>query len=134
MESKVILITGASSGLGAALARHLSSRGHLLALVARRANRLDALAEELSKGGRPTPLLLPADLADRRAHADLIASTLENFGRLDVLINNAGIGLPEFYSRSEPDELARQIEVNMAAPILLTREALPSLIEAKGIV
>lgn len=132
-NSRVILLTGASAGLGAAIARRLAREGHRLALVARRADRLEALAMEIRNlGGRA--LVLPVDLADPEAASTVIASTVEHFGRLDVLINNAAYGLPEYFGQSSPEAIRSQIEVNLNAPMLLTRHALPHLFDSKGTV
>lgn len=130
-RSRTILITGASSGLGAALARELAPRGHRLALTARREDRLDALAREVRDLGGEA-LALPDDLADPDAPGRIVAAVDAHFGGLDALINNAGIGLPRHYAESDPDSLREQVLVNLAAPIVLTRHALPYLIEARG--
>src|SRR5579883_1860849 len=98
--AKVVLITGASAGLGAAVARELARQGHRLALTARRGDRLERLAEELRAQGAEV-LVLPADLADPDTPARLVAETLAKYGRIDVLINNAGLGLPQFFGQSE---------------------------------
>ncbi len=129
----VTLVTGASAGIGKAVARRLAGRGHRLALTARRADRLEDLASELRSQGAEV-LTIPADLADPETPRRLVAAVVERFGQLDVLINNAGYGLPEFFGQSSPEELRKQIDVNLSAPILLTREALPLLIDAKGTV
>ncbi len=132
-KSQVTLLTGASAGLGAAIARELTRQGHRLALVARRVDRLEALAAEIQELGG-SALTLPADLADPDNALSLIASTIEHFGQLDVLINNAAFGLPEYFGHSCPKAIHRQLEVNLQAPLLLTRSALPHLIESRGIV
>jgi short-subunit dehydrogenase len=131
----VILITGASSGLGEAVARELARRrpAPSLVLVARRLDRLDRLADELRAA---TPGLevatIPADLADPEAPGRLAGAVIARFGRLDVLVNNAGLGLPEQFADAAPELIARQIAVNFAAPLLLTRLCLPSLVESRG--
>jgi len=126
-----ILVTGASAGLGAAIARELAARGHGLALTARRGDRLDDLAREVrALGGEP--LVVPDDLADPEAPARIVAAAVGRFGGLDVLINNAGVGLPRYYAESDPEALRLQIAVNFTAPILLTRHALPHLVESRG--
>ncbi|MBX6313185.1 MAG: SDR family NAD(P)-dependent oxidoreductase [Isosphaeraceae bacterium] len=130
---RIVLISGASAGLGAAIARELARSGHRLALVARRADRLEGVAGEVRALGGEA-LALPADLADPEAPAALIAATVAQFGGLDVLINNAAFGLPDYFGHSDPEALRRQIAVNLAAPMLLTRLALPHLIAAKGTV
>ncbi len=126
--SKCALITGASAGIGAEIARVLSQKGYRLALTARRQDRLDQLAHEL--GGEVA--VFPIDLGNPDQTDRLIAAVIERFGRLDVLINNAGFGLPEMFHKSEPEALRNQIEVNFTAPILLARYALPHLITTKG--
>ena len=130
---RTILITGASSGLGAALARELAPRAHRLALTARREDRLHELeAEVCALGGEA--LAVADDLADPDAPGRIVASTIARFGGLDVLINNAGIGLPRYYADSDPEALRDQVLVNFAAPVVLTRHALPHLIESRGTV
>ena len=128
---RTILITGASSGLGAAIARELATAGHRLALTARREDRLDDLAREVRALGGDA-LSLPDDLADPDAPGRIVAAVAAHFGGLDALINNAGIGLPRYYAESDPAALREQVVVNLAAPIVLTRHALPHLIDSRG--
>src|SRR3954466_12313447 len=102
-DSKTILITGASSGIGAGVARALiaQGRGHRLVLTARRAEALQALSDRASEGGCEA-LVVPADLADAEAPRRIIDAAVARFGGLDVLINNAGLGLPEPFSKADP--------------------------------
>jgi short-subunit dehydrogenase len=132
-DIKRILITGASSGLGEALTRVLARQRHQLGLVARRDDRLQSLESELSATAAEIEVI-PADLANEDSAALAVCAMIERFGAIDVLINNAGIGLPEFYGRADPDQLREQIAVNLTAPILLTRHALASLLETRGVV
>jgi uncharacterized protein len=130
---KTILITGASSGLGAAMARALAPRGHRIVLVARREEELSSVAGEIrTRGGEP--LVLPDDLADPEAPARVIRATIARFGGLDVLINNAGIGLPRYFSECDPGDLREQVAVNVTAPLLLTHRAIPHLVASRGTV
>ncbi len=132
---RVILITGASSGIGAALARELARRhpASTLILTARRLDRLDRLADELrASNPRLEVGTIPADLADPAAPERLVRDVMARFGGLDVLINNAGLGLPTQFADAEPELIARQIAVNFTAPLLLARSVLPSLIDRKG--
>src|SRR5689334_10171655 len=113
-EPKVVLLTGASAGLGAAMARELARRGDHLALTARRADRLRQLADELTAdaGARGCPiqvLILPAALDDPATPERLVAETVARFGRLDALINNAGFGLPTLFADADSVELRRQL-------------------------
>lgn len=129
--SKAVLLTGASSGIGAALARELARRGYRLALTARRRDRLEALADECRALGAEVAVL-PADLADTGAAARLVDDAVAALGGLGVLINNAGYGLPAQFADADPADLVRQLDVNLVAPILLARSALPHLIEGRG--
>ncbi len=130
---KTILITGASGGIGEAVARELASQGYNLALTARRLDRLEDLADEFEELGADV-LILPAALEDPEAPEHLVSATVARFGRLDALINVAGFGIPALFGDSDPDEIRRQVEVNFIAPMLLARRALPHLIESKGTV
>jgi uncharacterized protein len=132
-QAKVIVVTGASSGIGAAVTRQAARQGHILVVTARRAERLETLAEELRAAGSEV-LVIPADLSDPCAPASLVDAAIERFGGIDVLINNAGIGLPQLFAEADPDAMRCQILVNLAAPIVLTRLALPTLLERKGTV
>jgi short-subunit dehydrogenase len=132
VSRKVVLVTGASAGIGAALARELVRQGcRRLALTARRGDRLEQLAGELRPFGADV-LTIAADLEDHGAPEAIVAAALGRFGGLDVLINNAGLGLPTVFAEARPADLRRQLEVNFIAPLLLARRALPSLIERQG--
>jgi short-subunit dehydrogenase len=131
-SDRVVLVTGASAGIGAAIARALPRQGYTrLALTARRGDRLERLAEELRPQGAEV-LTIAADLEDPAAPEQIVAATLGHFGALDVLINNAGFGLPTVFAEAPPADLRRQLEVNLVAPLLLARRALPALIERRG--
>lgn len=133
----VVLVTGASTGIGAALARELVRQKKVgsMVLTARRADRLEQLAAELRSAQTDLGVLtIAADLADPASPKRIVDSTLERFGRIDVLVNNAGLGLPTLFADSVPDQLVRQIAVNFTAPLLLTRFSIPALIEHKGMV
>ncbi|HEV3122075.1 MAG TPA: SDR family NAD(P)-dependent oxidoreductase [Isosphaeraceae bacterium] len=132
-SEKVVVVTGSSSGIGAAVAREAARQGYPLLLTARRADRLEALANEL-RLLEVDVLVVPADLADPETPERLVAAALERFGRLDVLINNAAVGVPHLFSRADPDGIRYQLQVNFVAPIMLTRYALPHLLESKGTV
>jgi short-subunit dehydrogenase len=129
---KVVLVTGASAGIGKAIGCELARQGYgRLALTARRGDRLERLAETLRLEGAEV-LTIAADLADPAAPELIIGRTLGRFGVIDVLINNAGFGLPTVFAEADLGDLRRQLEVNFLAPLLLARRALPSLIERKG--
>lgn len=130
-SARIVLITGASSGIGAAVAVEAARRGYQLALTARRVDRLEAVAERARALGA-VATCVPADLADPATPKALVDEVVGRFGGLDVLVNNAGFGLPELFSRADPAAIRGQLEVNLVAPILLARHALPHLIARKG--
>ncbi|WP_433611879.1 SDR family NAD(P)-dependent oxidoreductase [Dactylosporangium sp. CA-139114] len=119
------LVTGASAGLGAAFARELAARGHALVLVARRGERLEALAAEL-----PGPVeVLVADLATTEG-ADAVAARLSDPGRpVDLLVNNAGRSLNRSFLRSTPELEEELLRLNVHAVMRLTLAALPGMVE-----
>jgi NADP-dependent 3-hydroxy acid dehydrogenase YdfG len=90
IENKVVAITGASSGLGEATARHLAAQGAIVVLAARRADRIEALAEELTAAGHRVRAV-PTDVTDRVQVRHLVDTAVEEFGRVDVMLNNAGL-------------------------------------------
>ena len=132
-EVKVVVVTGASAGIGASVAREAARKGYSLVLVARRVDRLERLAAEIHTSAAAI-LILPMDLADPDAPQRIVAASLNRFGKLDVLINNAGIGLPTLFAESNPEEIRTQIEVNLIAPLMLIRHALPALLESGGMI
>lgn len=137
VRPRVILITGASAGLGKELARELvrQNQAGALVLTARRINRLEELASELKERQPGLPILtLAADLADPAVPGLLVEETTRRFGGLDVLVNNAGLGLPTLFEDAQPEKLARQLAVNLTAPLLLARLSLPLLIERTGMI
>ena len=92
LTGTVALVTGASSGIGEATARRLAQEGASLALVARRRDRLEAIAAEIERAGG-TALAVQADITDRTQTEAAVQQTVDRFGRLDTLINNAGLML-----------------------------------------
>lgn len=132
-HGKVAVITGASSGIGAETARLLADEGYRLVLTARRRDRLDAVANEIREKRPGLEIAVVAvDLSDLESIDRVISTAVDRFGGIDVLINNAGFGLADPFSESDPEAIERQIVVNFTAPVLLTRRALPHLIASKG--
>jgi short-subunit dehydrogenase len=134
-QKRVVLLTGASAGIGASVARELARQGFNLVLTARREDRLRQLADELVDSAEKTSidvLIVPAALEDPSAPERLISETITRFGRLDVLINNAGFGLPTLFADADPTDVRRQLEVNFVAPLMLSRHAIPHLLERRG--
>jgi uncharacterized protein len=124
------LVTGASSGIGAALARELAHHGHDVVLTARRAPELEALAAELRAIGA-TATVISKDLSVPGAAREL-ARDLDARGlRVDVLINNAGFGDVGAFLREDPDRIDAMLELNMVALTALTRALLPGMVERR---
>ena len=113
--SSTALVTGASSGIGAAIARELASRGHGAVLVARRQERLQALADELAGGHGVRAEVIGADLADA-GHRDRLVARIEDLGlEVDVLVNNAGFGAFGGAHRLDPDRQVEMVRLNCEA-------------------
>ena len=129
---RVAIITGASDGIGAELARLMAKKGHDLALVARRRERLEALAAEIAGTGRPSPLVIPLDLAEVSAPEALGQSLRAAGAEPAMLINNAGFGLQGQVADLDPAEQLRMIDLNIRALTALTLKFLPDLIAARG--
>ncbi len=125
------IITGASSGLGAAFARALAARGHDLILVARRGDRLAALAEALQTQHGIRAEAWPADLADPIALEE-IAQRITALPSLDLLINNAGLGEADPFVEADPAHHATMVALHVAAPVRLTRAALPAMLAQRA--
>jgi NADP-dependent 3-hydroxy acid dehydrogenase YdfG len=131
IEGKVIVITGASSGLGEATARHLSAQGALVVLGARRLDRLQSLADELTgRGGKA--IALSTDVTDYGQVKRLVDSGVQTFGRLDVMINNAGLMPQSLLERFKIDEWDRMIDVNIKGVLYGIAAALPYMKEQKS--
>jgi NADP-dependent 3-hydroxy acid dehydrogenase YdfG len=126
INGKVIVITGASSGLGEAAARLLSARGARVVLAARRIDRLRKLAEELSVSG-PRALAVTVDVTDREQVRRLVNTAVETFGRIDVMVNNAGLMPQAPLERLRVDEWDRMIDVNLKGVLYGIAAALPHM-------
>ena len=120
-DAPVAVVTGASSGIGEALSRGLAARGHCCVLLARRADRLQALAEEI--GGEAEP----CDVADRAAVEEVAARVLERHPRLKLLVNNAGVPGRSTFLDGDPDAIERVIRVNYLGSAWCLRAFLPGL-------
>jgi hypothetical protein len=125
------LVTGASSGIGEALARDLARRGSDLVLVARSADKLKALADELSKAHRIKASVIAADLTAPGATARVVEQT-KAIGRIDVLVNNAGFATFGPFAENNIDEEIEEVRLNVEALTDLTKRLLPDILAAKG--
>jgi uncharacterized protein len=129
---RVVVVTGASAGIGAALARVFAERGHDLVLIARRESKLDELADEIAAGGRPRPLVLPIDLAQpdagARIKADLAAHGLEP----EYVVNNAGFGLVGEAALLDHAEQLAMIDLNIRSLTELSLAFADTLARLRG--
>jgi short-subunit dehydrogenase len=123
-RGKLVLITGASAGIGRACAQAFATEGARLILVSRSRQGLEETVRLL---GSSETHVLPADLTDPQAIASLCAEVRERFGRLDVLLNNAGVGLYIPSYESKPETVRQLFELNVLAPVELVRGMLPIL-------
>ncbi len=123
------LVTGASSGIGAATARALAANGAAVALVARRTDRLEYLAQDITRdGGRA--LVVATDITDKTQAQAAVARTVARLGRLDILVNDAGVGLLGPIENAPLDDWERMVRVNLLGVLYTTHAALPHLLKA----
>ena len=129
LENTVALVTGSSSGIGAATAKRLAADGASVALLARREELLDAIASEIRADGG-TALALQADITDRNEAQRAVDRAVSELGRLDTVVNNAGLMLLGPALEAPTDEWDRMIAVNLQGLLYVTSAALPHLVRA----
>jgi NADP-dependent 3-hydroxy acid dehydrogenase YdfG len=129
LDQTVALVTGASSGIGQAAARALAARGATVALVARRANRLEELGGEIADAGG-TALPIEADVSDRAQATAAVGRAVDELGRLDVLVNNAGVMLLGPVVDAPVEEWEQMVQVNLLGLLYTAHAALPHLLKA----
>ena len=129
LEGTVALVTGASSGIGEATAEILAQHGAAVALVARRIDRLDDLAAKLKSDGASV-LPIQADVANRDEAYDAVDRVAAEFGRLDIVINNAGVMLLGPIENAPVEEWERMVNVNLLGLLYCSKAALPHLLKA----
>jgi NAD(P)-dependent dehydrogenase (short-subunit alcohol dehydrogenase family) len=131
MQGRAALVTGGSSGIGFAIARALGEDGYGITLSARRPEKLEAAAKELEQGGIDVQAV-PANMAKEQEIQELAQAHKERYGRLDVLINNAGVGIGSTIEDADTKRLDLQFDVNLRGVYLMLRQAIPMLKEAGG--
>jgi short-subunit dehydrogenase len=132
VTNPVTLITGASSGIGAELARVFSAHGHRVAMVARRADRLNALAAEIAASGRMSPIVIPCDLGEADAADRIAAALAAESVEVKYLVNNAGYGLLGRVAELDRADQLAMIDLNIRALTDLTLRFVPSVIRLGG--
>lgn len=127
-QHKVLLVTGASSGFGESTARLFASKGYQVVIAARRGERLQAIANDItSKGGQVLPV--PTDVTDFDQVERLVQTTIQQFGRIDVLFNNAGFGRIDWLVNLDPvRDVKAQIDVNLLGMVWVAQTVLPVMI------
>lgn len=131
MKDKVVIITGASSGIGKALAQKYAQEGARIVLAARRADLLEELSAELSATGAEVHWVA-TDISQREDCEKMVQETVNRFGRIDVLINNAGISMRALFEETDPSVLERLMQVNFFGVVYATRYALPHILASQG--
>ena len=128
LTDHVAIVTGASSGIGEATARHLAAEGAAVVLAARRVERLNGLKSEIEgDGGRA--LVVETDVTDRAACQALADAASDAYGRIDILVNNAGLMPLSFVEKLKVDEWDRMVDVNIKGVLYCTAAVLPTMIE-----
>ena len=130
MTQPVVLVTGASSGIGSATALHLGSQGFRIILAARRLDRLEDIAVKIRQVGGEA-LVIQADIGQAEQIQNLVDQSLENYGRIDILVNSAGYGKLVWLDEQTAEEISHQIQVNLIGAIQLSRAVLPGML-ARG--
>jgi len=131
LKDMAVLLTGGSRGLGPIVAEALAKRGANIALAARSKSGLDDVATRLKKMGVNT-LVMPVDISQELQREKLVADVLEEFGKIDMLINNAGLETEGSYTELSWASIKETVEVNLLAPMALTHLVLPGMLERKA--
>lgn len=127
-DDPTVVVTGASSGIGEATARALAESGASVVLAARRASELESIADEIDSAGGDA-LVVPTDVTNENNVDTLVETTIEEFGSIDVLVNNAGVMLLEPVERADRGNFRQMIEVNLLGVMILTHAVLPIMQE-----
>jgi short-subunit dehydrogenase len=131
MKNKVVIITGASSGIGEACAIAFAKRGANVVIAARNQEKLKVVGEQIRKIGVEV-LEVKCDVSIQEDCEKLIAQTISKYGKLDVLINNAGISMRAIFNETQVDVIKKVMDVNFWGTVYCTKYALPYLLKAKG--
>jgi len=132
LSGKVVLLTGASSGIGAGTALHFAKLGAKLALVARNKEKLEQVANSCKEAGSPQVFICPRDLSVEAECVAAVQQAVQHFGELDVLVNSAGILVTGSIETLSGEDYDRTMNINTRAAFVLTQQAVPHLIKNKG--
>lgn len=131
MKDKIVIITGASGGIGEALAKKFSSEGSIVVIAARQIEKLETLKMELEAAGAKV-LAVACDVSKESDCKNLIDQTIKAFGKIDVLINNAGISMRALFNDLDLDVIKKVMDINFWGAVFATKFALPHLLKSKG--
>ena len=131
-HGKVVLITGASSGIGEEMALQLARAGARLSIAARRTDRLEQLRDQICAAGGTEPLIVACDVTRDEDPPRAVAQTLEHWGRLDVVIANAGFGVVGAFAELSLGDYRRQFETNVFGVLRTLQAALPAVLDSRG--
>jgi NADP-dependent 3-hydroxy acid dehydrogenase YdfG len=131
LSGQTAIVTGASSGIGAATARELARAGATVVLAARREDRLESLADEIREDGGQA-MIVPTDVTDEAAVEALVEATVGEFDTLDLVVQNAGVGRGEDVQHLDTAAYREMMAVNVDGVFFLTRAALPHLLDSEG--
>ncbi len=132
LTDKSAIITGASSGIGEAIAKHLAAEGANVVLAARRSERLQELAQQIEKEYNVAAKVAETDVTNREDVENLVKLTKDSFGSVDLLVNNAGVMLLSFLKNDYVDEWEQMVDVNIKGVLFGIHAALPSMIEQES--
>lgn len=131
LQDKVAIVTGASAGIGHEIAIQLAHQKATVVLAARSEDKLQELSEQLASTGCRT-LVMRTDVSDPNDLHQLVESTIATFGRIDVLVNNAGVECFRRFERADMEEILETIEINLTGAIMLTRLVIPHMLQQKS--
>jgi len=132
LKNKVVLITGASSGIGAGTALHFATLGAKLALVARNKTRLEEISAQCSEAGSPEVAVFPHDLSKEEDCVQAVQQTVNHFNALDVVVNNAGVLLPAAFLNCTAADVNKSINIHVNAAMIISQTSLAKLRESQG--
>lgn len=130
LNGKVVLITGASAGIGRAVSHVFAAHGASVVLVARRTDILYQVKQELAHYGHPV-LMITADVTREDDIARVVATTVSQCGRIDVLVNNAGLAMGGWFDAADPDQMSKLLNLNVVGLMRLTQQVLPYMIKQR---
>ena len=131
LRDKVVIVTGASAGIGFATSLQLAAAGAKIALAARSADKLRVISENL-RGKGCDALVVPTDMRNRGQVEHMVEETIKHFGRIDILINNAGQGMAGFVENAGIDDYLKLIELNVFGPVYAMQAVIPKMRQAGG--